>query len=436
MSENISVKGKHLNIVDRTFIEDALKERYTLKQIAQLLQKDTTTISKEIKKNRMHYGRRPGKDFIVCEKRKGCSKISICKETCNQLCYKCKTKNCYRICPDYKPKTCARLKRYPYVCNGCERNLNCSLRRYHYRAKVAEANYRDILSTARQGIDMSKQELDKLDALVAPLILKGQPLCHIHHNHKDEIGCSIRTLYNYVDQRVLSVRNIDLPRKVKYKPRAKTKKPVLKDQRYKEGRRYVDFLAYIDANPEIPVVEMDTVYGRRERGKTLLTMYFRNCSIMLAFIMEACTQDCVINVIDQLYETLGAEVFGEHFPVLLTDNGSEFKAPGDLEFDKYGSPRTKVFYCDPLAPYQKARLEKNHEYIRYILPKGKSFDSLTQENVTLMINHINSTARASKNGSPPFLLAQMLLNNVLLEKLSLQLIPADEVLLKPALLKK
>ena len=86
-----------------------------------------------------------------------------------------------------------------------------------------------------------------------------------------------------------------------------------------------------------------------------------------------------------------------------------------------------------MASYQKPHVEKNHEYIRYILPKGRSFNDLTQEEITLMMNHINSTARASLNGNTPFKLAQMLLDNSLLEKLSLKHIPADEVHLKPAL---
>lgn len=63
-----------------------------------------------------------------------------------------------------------------------------------------------------------------------------------------------------------------------------------------------------------------------------------------------------------------------------------------------------------MASYQKPHVEKNHEYIRYIIPKGKSFDNRTQKDITLMINHVNSTARASLNGSTPLKLAQLLLD--------------------------
>ena len=84
-----------------------------------------------------------------------------------------------------------------------------------------------------------------------------------------------------------------------------------------------------------------------------------------------------------------AEVFAQLFPVILTDRGSEFSNPWALECDEYGEEISKIFYCNANAPYQKGRLEKNHEFLRYIMSKGTSFDSMTQEMITLSINHIN-----------------------------------------------
>ncbi len=282
------------------------------------------------------------------------------------------------------------------MCNGCSRTIVCHIEKYHYRAKVADANYRELLKSSREGLDITPGELNQLDSLISPLILKGQSISHVYENHKTEISCSERTLYKYFDYNVFTARNIDLPRKVKYKSRKKASFPK-QVPTHRLGRTYDEFSA---------------------------------------FLLEACTQKCVKEAIDDIYERLGADVFKRTFSVILTDNGSEFKAPELLEYDDCGKQRTKLFYCNPMASYQKPHIEKNHEYIRYILPKGKSFDKLTQEQVTLMMNHINSTARASRNGCSPFQLAQMLLDNVLIEELSLKLISADEVHLKPALLKK
>lgn len=69
----------------------------------------------------------------------------------------------------------------------------------------------------------------------------------------------------------------------------------------------------------------------------------------------------------------------DSFPVILTDNGSEFKNPEGLELDDYRNKNTKIFYCNPMPSYQKLHVEKNNEYIIYIIPKGKSFDNRTQE---------------------------------------------------------
>ena len=95
----------------------------------------------------------------------------------------------------------------------------------------------------------------------------------------------------------------------------------------------------------------------------------------------------------------------------------------------------KLFYCDPRHSEQKGEIEKNHEYIRYILPQGTSFDSLTQEKVDLMMNHINNTARPSLQGQSPFELALQHFGSDTVEKLGLRFIKADDVCLKPELLK-
>lgn len=118
-----------------------------------------------------------------------------------------------------------------------------------------------------------------------------------------------------------------------------------------------------------------------------------------------------------------------------TDNGSEFKGPDELEYDGNIQERTNVFFCDPLASWQKVKLEKKHEYIRKVLPKGILFTEYTQSDMTLLKNHINSTARASLNDRKPYELAQLLVHPKLFEVMDLELIASDKVTLKPSLLK-
>jgi len=433
MRAHESDKGKHLTAEDRYFIEDALNENCNLKSIAEHLFKDPTTISKEVKRNRIASTRCKDNLLTSCRNRKECLKKNLCSASCNHLCKKCKTLNCYKQCPDYRVKKCNRVTQFPHVCNGCTQKTNCHHEKYHYRAKVAQTNYKEVLSTCREGICMSLTQLNAMDELISPLILKGQSIAHIYTHHKHEIDCSERTLYNYFDMNAFAARNIDLPRKMRYKPRKKTP-TAKKSGSYRIARTFDDFNAYLALNPEKTVVEMDTVIGRKG-GKVLLTLFFRNCSLMVAILLDANTQDQVVRAFNVMYDALGRDTFRACFPIILTDNGSEFKAPDALEKDELGNERTKIFYCEPMASYQKPHVEKNHEYIRYILPKGKSFDHLTQDQITLMMNHINSTARIGLNRQTPYRLAELLLGETFLESLSLKQVSSDEVHLKPALLK-
>ena len=351
-------------------------------------------------------------------------------------CWFCRDKNCHDYCKDYTPTNCPRLLHAPYVCNGCDKILACKAPHFFYRARSADAQYHRTLVDSRSGINCSPEELQALDNLVSPLIKKGQPLSHIYATHADEIPCSRRTLYNYMDASLLQARNIDLPRRVRYK-RRKHRKEGYKDvkQLYRKRRSYTNFERFIESYPDAEVVEMDTVKGNREGGKVLLTLLFRKSSFMLIFLLPRCTQACVSEVFNSLTETLGLSVFQKTFPIILTDNGPEFKDPLSIEKTPDGKRRTYVFYCDPYVSNQKARIEKNHEYIRYVLPKGKGFRNLTQDDVTKLTNHINSTARDNLNGATPYDLASLLLNKKVLTSLGLHKVSPDQILLKPVLLK-
>lgn len=207
MRAHESDKGKHLTAEDRHFIEDALNESCTLKSIAERLYKDPTTISKEVKRNRIESLHKKENMKVTCASRKECTQKNLCSASCNRLCKKCTLINCYKHCPSYRVKKCARLRQFPHVCNGCQQKTTCYHEKYHYRAKVAQANYKDVLTSSREGIGMTSIELNALDGLISPLILKGQSIAHIFSHHKPEIECSERTLYNYFDMNAFTARN-------------------------------------------------------------------------------------------------------------------------------------------------------------------------------------------------------------------------------------
>lgn len=158
---------------------------------------------------------------------------------------------------------------------------------------------------------------------------------------------------------------------------------------------------------------------------------------MLAFVRDHNTARSVMQIFNSLDTILGREAFCELFPVILTDRGSEFTDPVSIECDtSTGELRTRIFFCDPQRSDQKGGCEVAHEMIRRVLPKGTSFDHLTQEDIDLMMSHINSYTRKKLNNRSANQLFSTLHSEEIPGKLQQKLIPANEINLTPMLLKK
>ena len=437
---------KHLSTSQRIHIEKGLNDGLSFAAIARKLDKHPSTIAKEVKKYRTLQPReKDPKKPARCALFKECTLRFLCdKKDCVKMCKSCydvklQVSKCSYLGSEYREPQCASISKAPFVCNHCARQRTCNKEKAYYIAQNADQSSQELLVSCRQGINQAPADIAMVDTLISPLLAQGQSLAHIYAFHGHEIPCSRKTLYNYIDQGVFTAKNIDLRRKVRYKckPRKTGTRVSLAAKEFRIGRTYENFQKFIQENPDIPVVELDTVEGGRDNStQAFLTIFFRNCSLMLIFVLQEKSQDQVIKVFDYLTEKLGIKVFQELFPVILTDNGVEFQFPERLECDKNGEIRTKIFYCNPNSSWQKGRIEKNHEYIRYVIPKSQSLDHYKQRDACVLMNHINSEARDSLNGCTPFRLSKMLLNNRLHRLLCLQEIPGDQVHLKPSLLKK
>jgi IS30 family transposase len=311
----------------------------------------------------------------------------------------------------------------------------CKRRHAYYTAQRAHNLYLSTLSESRSGVRAGPEKLREIDELIKPLLLRGQSLNHIFATHAEKLGCSRKTIYNYIDNRALSTMGIDLPRKPRYRKRKKPKPAYKHEYAYRHGRMISDYQSYLELNPDVPVIEMDTVVGKRTKGKALLTMVFKDSGFMLIFLMPDQTHKSVLKIFDDLTGKLGLNEFRRLFPVILTDNGVEFKNATALEYTSRNDQRTRMFYCDPQAAWQKPHIERNHQFIRYVIPRFTSFDPFSQEDMTLLSNHINSFCRDRLDGKSPFDIAEKHMKE-LLEVLGLARVAPDDVLLKPALLKR
>ena len=428
-----------IDLTDRLAIETGLCRGESFKKIASTIHRHPSTVSHEVLENRTfiqgtYYH---GKD---CRYAHGCIKRGICgapESACHAFCKTCKGFDCRWVCKRYISMACSKPTKPPYVCNTCHDRRYCFKDRYIYTAQHADAAACRRRSESRQGIRLTEEQRAFVDELVTRLVKKGQPLAHIYAEHEAEMPMSLRSLYNYIDAGELSIKNIDLRRKVGYKARKKPRGYVFKEQKFREGRTYKDYEFYMK-HTGLSALEMDTVKGVREQGKRLLTMIFQDNSVMLLFLMPDGTGASVKRVFDYLERGLGLETFRRLFPVILTDNGTEFRNIGALELTEDLQYRTKLYFCDPMASWQKPHIEKNHEFIRYVIPRGKTLNPYTQEDMTLLMNHINSTRRPGLGNKSPYELVDEDDEDMhaLFALLKMDLIPPDEVHLMPDLFKK
>jgi transposase, IS30 family len=426
--------NKHLTDLERLEIEHALKQGVSLKKIAAKVGKHHSTVAREIlarsvASNKGAFGRVTNR----CVSRISCDRVQLCmdKPDCVKRCSVCRL--CNSVCPDFTEQVCMKLVAPPYICNGCTDEPTCVLRKRYYLHNPAHSNYRNILVDTREGANITEDELLALDALVSPLVKNGQSVHHVLTNNPDRFRVNEKTVYRYIAGGLLRAKNGDMPRVCMLKPRARKPVEHKVDTKCRIGRTYIDYQAFMAAAPDVRTVEMDSVIGR-VGGKVLLTLMFPWCGVMLAFLRDRNDSQSVIEVFGRLWTTAGSDLFKRLFAVLLTDNGSEFSNPVALELDPDGNPRTRVFYCDPRATNQKARIERNHEFIRMVLPKGTSFDNLSQADVNLMMSHVNSYSRLALNDKSPFDLFAFAYGPDILGKLGISRIPPNEIILKPTLI--
>ena len=426
--------SKHLTREDRYIIESMLNQGKKFTEIAGELGKSRTTISREVVNRCVP---RKVKDGNRCIHRFKCDLPQACPIGCTRSYRSCRKDCgvCNRSCDKYHEDICIRTIKPPYVCNGCDKRSSCRLNGCVYYASKAHEAYELILSDSRSGISLSEEQLRDMDNLITPLIKAGQSLSVVFEEHRDELPITSRTAYDYIDNGLLGVDNLDLARKVRRSYRKKSGPELRVDKACHIGRTYADYLDFMKDHPDLNVVEGDSVIGKKG-GKALLTLLFTNCGLQLAFLRERNNAATVSDVFAFLRKQLGTELFKKLFQVILVDRGSEFTDPSKTEFDpNTGEQLCRVFYCDPQNINQKARCERNHQFIRFIIPKGKSMDELTQEKISLMMDHINSYPRKKWNGRSPIEVFTSIHGEDAATILSMEKIAVDSILLKPELIK-
>lgn len=429
--------SSHMTLEDRTSIQIGLDFGKSFGQIASELGKSASTISREVRGHRIvskksGYGRVPNR----CVYRTSCQVYGLCqscKYSPEHICRSCSL--CNAVCPDFEEEHCVKLQKPPYVCNGCPDKHRCTLHKFVYEAQYAQNEYRTVLVEAREGFNLTQQEVQRIDKIVSPLLKQGQSIHHIWIHHAAELPVCERSIARLLEGGMLTAGILDQQRKCGLKPRKSKPQEMKIDAKCRIGRTYADYQRFLQEHDVTSVVQMDTVYGT-VGGKVLFTLIFQQADLMIAFLCDDRTAATIRDKLTILWSGLGEDAFSNLFQVLLTDNGSEFSDPTSIEYREDGTLRTRVFYCDPGASYQKGAVERNHEFIRLFLPKSTSFDNLSQSQINLMMSHINSYSRPAFHDKTPYEMFEFLYGkqalDQLLHLLCLKVIPPDDIILKNA----
>ena len=357
-------KWKHINFEQRKIIANQLAKESKLIDIANILDLDPTSISKEIKRNRTSDDRT-------------------------------------RFNSD---KTCSRVNRYPYVCNGCRHHRgSCPFLRQRYDAKTAQSLADFRLKESRTGLNMSEEEYKLLDKTLKDGINNNHSVYHIVNSNPD-LGISVSNCYKLINENKLSIKKHQLPYAVTYKKRKTRKEYEYKENSSinRENRTYLDFLLFVHVNPNLFHVQMDFLGNIRSDKKSILTLSIPALHYVMLFLVESKNQEKITNIYNSLESSLGYTYFTKIFPFILTDRDPCFSNFDQIEYSILtGSSKTKVYYCDSFNSSQKANVEQMNKQLRKFLPKGKSIDHHSPESIKDIECFINSQRIKSLAGSTP-----------------------------------
>ena len=411
---------KRLTVDDRINLQACIAKNLSWKETSKILKKNRSTIYRELKSYfTIHDGKH---SCIHCVKYDYCKEIGIVVH--QGINYEC-----------FEPAYCSKLSHFPFVCNSCENKKKCNREKRYYDCINAENRSLGNRIGTRKHKRISKEKIETIDEIVSPLIFKGQSIHHIYETNPIlKTICCERTIRRLIYDRYLEAKAHDL---IRYSRFPHKKKRLVHDDHSLKNierlfkRTYTDLQRYLKNHPEARVVQFDSVIGKREDKYAILTITFPKERFQFGLQILKSDPDSVYGKLHDLFSKLGYRKTKAIFPILLADNGVEFSTFHNLEkFD------IKVYFTNPYRSTDKAECERNHEFIRYIIPKSKTLDGLTQEDINLMFSHINSYIRESNQNKTPFELIKERFGSEFLELIGIKHVEPNDVVLKPKLLKK
>lgn len=123
-------------------------------------------------------------------------------------------------------RRCEHLLRWPWVCNGCPAFPRpCGGKhRCEHSAIFAQALADSTLSDARRGVNAREEDFERIAFTIRDDVCRGmspEQICMAHPH----LGLAPSTLYRWIGRGYFGMSNLDLRRKVGYKPRKERTAP-------------------------------------------------------------------------------------------------------------------------------------------------------------------------------------------------------------------
>lgn len=435
---------RQLGLKERKEIEEGLNRGDSFRAIARLTGRDPSTISREVRENRHVRSFRARK--AACRDRDWCKRVGVCAECVREgaYCSGCDARDCRDECGAYAEQAgCDRMAKAPWVCNGCRKNrYGCNrANRYVYDAEVAQKASDERRSESRRGIDMDPERAEIALSYIKDGESRGLSPYEISVLYGDVVGVSQSTIYRWTEAGYGGLANIELERKVGFKPRRK--KAPRKSTSHSKKRSHEEF-EKLPGELRDARTELDSVIGRSTDGQAVMTLYNLPCHVQLGLLTRAHDCGSVKERIGDVKSAMPKRMFAKWMRTALTDNGDEFAdedAIGKLLGERVvgGELEVHLYYCDPRQSQQKGGCEKNHTEIRQILEKGMfSFDELVPADMAVLMSHVNSNPRASLGGKSPIQMLRFVYGEedaqALLDAFGIREVGRDELMLRPEIL--
>ncbi len=213
--------SKHFTEQERADLLNAILLEKNRDEIAKLLGKSKAAITYELKQNR--FLKENKKYRNNCGLQDECEVKNLCKDCYSGLCKFCTHRSCNSVCENYtKEPQCKRFKKFPLICNGCHLFNTCHKNKFIYEANFAYTKSQKSLISSRSHYQFSDVEIAKINAFAVPLVKNGispDIIVNQINNDPEMPKISLTTFYRFINERAFSFINLDLKRKVRYKPR-------------------------------------------------------------------------------------------------------------------------------------------------------------------------------------------------------------------------